>query len=95
MSAFQVFDTQTDPASIDPRWRKWILKFANRIKAMNLVDPYWKLVLHLYYAGDDVYDDYRTLAIRHAGGGNNPPPGNGIYSRSVVALNNDYQHTFS
>ena len=71
-------------------WRKWMLRFENRIKAMNLTDPERKLALLLDYAGDDVHDDYLTLTVPPAAGGNNPPPGNGIYSRSVVALNNHY-----
>ena len=90
LSAFPVFDTQTDPTSIGPRWRKWMLRFENRIKAMNLTDPERKFALLLDYAGDDVHDDYITLTVPPAAGGNNPPPGNDIYSRSVVALNNHY-----
>ena len=91
LSAFPVFDTQTDPISIGPRWRKWMLRFENRIKAMNLTDPERKLALRLLdYAGDDVHDGYLTLTVPPAAGGNNPPPGNDIYSRSVVALNNHY-----
>ena len=90
LSTFPVFDTQTDPTSIGPRWRKWMLRFENRIKAMNLTDPERKLALLLDYAGDDVHDDYLTLTVPPAAGGNNPTPGNDIYSRSVVALNNHY-----
>ena len=85
-----MFDTQIDPTSIGPRWRKWMLRFENRIKAMNLTDPERKLALLLDYAGDDVHDDYLTLTVPPAAGGNNPPAGNDIYSRSVVALNNHY-----
>ena len=90
LSVIPVFDTQTDPTSSGPRWRKWMLRFENRIKAMNLTDPERKLAMLLDYAGDDVHDDYLTLTVPHAAGGNNPPPGNDIYSRSVVALNNHY-----
>ena len=90
LSAFPVFDTQTDPTSIGPRWRTWMLRFENRIKAINLTDPERKLVLLLDYAGDYVHDGYLTLTVPPAAGGNNHPPGNDIYSRSVVALNNHY-----
>ena len=90
LSVFPVFDTQTDPTSIGPRWRKLMVRFENRIKAMNLTDPERKLALLLDYAGDDVHDDYLALTVPPAAGGNNPPPGNDIYSRSVVALNNHY-----
>ena len=82
LSAFPVFDTQIDPTSIGPRWRKWMLRFENRIKAMNLTDPERKLALLLDYAGDDVHDDYLTLTVPPAAGGNNPPAGNDIYAIS-------------
>ena len=88
LSAFAMFDTQTDPTSIGPRWRKWMVRFENRITAMNLTDPERKLALLLDYAGDDVHDDFLTLTVPAAGG--NDPPGNDIYHRSITALNNHY-----
>ena len=88
LSAFPMFDTQTDPTSIGPRWRKWMVRFENRITAMNLTDPERKLALLLDYAGDDVHDDFLTLTVPAAGG--NDPPGNDIYHRSITALNNHY-----
>ena len=89
LSAFPIFDTQTDPTSIGPRWRKWMARFENRIKAINLTDPEIKLALLLDYAGDDVYDDFLTLTLPPAAGGNDPP-GNDIHHRSIVALNTHY-----
>ena len=89
-SAFPVFDTQTDPTSIAPRKRKWMLRFENRIKAMNLTDPERKFALVVDDADDDVHNDYMTLTVRPAAGGNHPPPGNDNYSRSVGALNKHY-----
>ena len=73
LSAFPVFDTQTDPTSIGPRWRKWMLRFENRIKAMHLTDPERKLTLLLDYADDDVHDDYLTLIVPPAAGENKQP----------------------
>ena len=63
LSAFPMFDTQTDPTSIGPRWRKWMVRFENRIKAMNLTDQERKLALLLDYAGEDVHDDFLTLTV--------------------------------
>ena len=64
MSTFPSFDTQTDPTSIGPRWRKWMLRFENRTKAINLTDPDRKLALLLDYAGNDVHDDYLTITMQ-------------------------------
>ena len=72
LSAFPSFDTQTDPTSIGPRLRKWMLRFENRTKAINLTDPDRKLALLLDYAGSDVPGDY--LTITPATDGNNLPP---------------------
>ena len=65
-----------------------MVRFENRITAMNLTDPERKLALLLDYAGDDVHDDFLTLTVPAAGG--NDPPGNDIYHRSITALNNHY-----
>ena len=89
LSAFPSFDTQAGPTSIVPRWIKWMLRFENRTKAINLTDPDRKLALFLDYAGTDVYGDYLTITITPATDGNNLPP-NDIYSRSIEALNNHY-----
>ena len=69
-----------------------MIRFDNRIKAMNLSDPARKLALLLDYAGDDVHDDYLTLTIPTAAGGDDSHTGDedDVYSRSVVALNNHY-----
>ena len=92
LSAFPMFDTQTDPTSIGPRWRKWMVRFENRIKAMNLTDPERKLALLLDYAGEDVHDDFLTLTVppAQAAAAGNDPPGNDIYHRSIVAHNTHY-----
>ena len=89
LSAIPSFDTQTDPTSIGPRWRKWMLRFENRTKAINLTDPDRKLALLLDCADNDVHDDYLTVTITPATDGNNLPQ-NDIYSRSIEALNNHY-----
>ena len=58
---------------------------------MNFTDPERKLALLLDYAGEDVglHDDYLTLTVPPAAGGNDPP-GNDIYHRSIAALNTHY-----
>ena len=45
-----------------------MVRFENRITAMNLTDPERKLALLLDYAGDDVHDDFLTLTVPAAGG---------------------------
>ena len=85
LSAFASFDTQTDPTCIGPRWRKWMLRFENRTKAINLTDPDKTFALLLNYAGNDVHDDYLTLTITPATDGNNLPP-NDIYSSAEHPL---------
>ena len=60
---------------------------------MAITNPDQKLAVLLDYAGDDVHDDYETLTIPPAAEvaeGENPPEGNDMFSRSVVALNNHY-----
>ena len=90
LSKFPIFDTTTDPTSIGPRWKKWMIRLENRLTALNLKDPDRKLALLLDYAGERVHDDYLTLTVAPAVAGNNPPAGNDVYSRSVAALTNHY-----
>ena len=93
LTTFPHFDTTTEPASIGPRWKQWMRRFNNRLRAMAITDPDQKLAVLLDYAGDDVHDDYETLTIPPAAEvaeGENPPEGNDMFSRSVVALNNHY-----
>ena len=90
LAQFPIFDTTTDPTSIGPRWKKWMIRLENRLTALNLKDPDRKLALLLDYAGERVHDDYFTLTVAPAVAGNNPPAGNDVYSRSVAALTNHY-----
>ena len=76
-------------ATGDDEGRKWMVRFENRIKAMNFTDQERKLALLLDYAGEDVHDDFLTLTVPPAAGGNDPP-GNDIYHRSIVALDTHY-----
>ena len=93
LATFPRFDTTTEPSSIGPRWKKWMMRLNNRLTAMAITDPNRKLALLLDYAGDDVHDDYLTLTVPPevaVQDGAAPPADNDIFSRSVTALNNHY-----
>ena len=94
LATFPRFDTTTEPSSMGPRWKKWMMRLNNRLTAMAITDPNRKLALLLDYAGDDVHDDYLTLTVPPevaVQDGAAPPADNDIFSRSVTALNNHFR----
>lgn len=60
--ALPTFDTETDPSSVGPSWKKCIQRFENYITAVNITGDARQKALLLHLAGEHVHDIYDTLA---------------------------------
>ncbi len=76
---FPQFDL-SDPATLGPRWKKWLSRYENFTTAMNITEAARLKALLLHYAGDSVQDIFDTLTVA------DPTGAETVYTTAKAAL---------
>lgn len=71
LPAFPLFDASPDAGDVAVRWTKWVARFKNLMKAINVTDVERQKALLLHYAGEETNDIFDTLPVPVAAEGEN------------------------
>ncbi len=61
LPSFPLFDVNAEPASLSPKWKKWMMRFETFLTAAAITDKTRKRAMLLYYAGEQVQDIFETF----------------------------------